>query len=160
MLPFPPIAGSTSTSSSSIDAPMRNPYLRINREPKATDRIKVALVFVVGFGGLAVDDLVRRHRGDTAGRLLAAAGVLAILALLPVVGRWVYIAWMGLGVTIGVFTQPIFLLLAYVLLFVPLGLFFRLIGRDSMQRRLRPPGESYWEDYDESEELSSYFKPY
>jgi hypothetical protein len=67
---------------------------------------------------------------------------------------------MALGVTMGLFTQPVFLALAYTLFFVPMSLLFGLVGRDMMNRKLAAPGESYWEDYDESDDLASYFKQY
>ena len=139
---------------------MNNPYRHINRHPSTTDRVKLAAVFVAGFGGLGAYQLFRLHRGGTGRDLVVAAAVLAVVALLPVVGRWVYVAWMGLGVTIGLFTQPVFLFLSYAVLFVPLSLLFGLIGRDTMKRKPLSQGESYWEDYDESDDLSSYFKQY
>jgi hypothetical protein len=139
---------------------MNNPYRQINRQPSTTDRVKLAAVFVAGFGGLGAYQIVRMHRGDAGRGLVVAAAVLAMTTLLPVVGRWVYVAWMGLGVTIGLFTQPAFLFLAYAVLFVPLALLFALIGRDTMKRKPLSQGESYWEDYDESDDLSSYFEQY
>ena len=42
--------------------------------------------------------------------------------------------------------------------FVPIALIFKVIGRDMIKRKLRPRGESYWEDYEESEDPASYFK--
>lgn len=139
---------------------MKNPYRHINRNPPASDRVKLAAVFVVGFGALGAYQLVRMHREGVGRGFLVAAAALAVLALLPVVGRWVYVAWMGLGVTIGLFTQPVFLLLAYALFFVPVSALFGLIGRDMMRRKLLTRGETYWEDYDESDDLASYFKQY
>jgi hypothetical protein len=139
---------------------MDNPYRHINRNPSTSDRVKLAAVFVVGFGGLGAYQLFRMQREDVGRGLFVTAAVLTVLALLPVVGKWVYVAWMGLGVTIGLFTQPVFLFLAYALFFVPMSLLFGLIGRDMMKRKLLRKGESYWEDYDESDDLSSYFKQY
>ena len=139
---------------------MENPYGHINREPTWIHRLQLAGVFVAGFGGLGLYEWIHLQREGVAETLVALALVLAASTLLPVLGRWIYIAWMGLGVSLGLVTQPIFLLLAYGLLFVPVGLFFRVIGRDRMRRRLLSPRESYWEDYRESDEPSSYFKPY
>jgi hypothetical protein len=135
-------------------------YREINRKPTAGDRAKLALVFVVGFGALGAHQLLKLHHHGAAIGFFVAAAALAVLALLPGIGRVVYIAWMGLGVTIGFFTQPIVLLVAYALLFVPIALVFKAVGRDMMKRKLLPRRESYWEEYDEGDELSSYFKQY
>jgi hypothetical protein len=133
-------------------------YREINKNPSTRDRVKLAIMFAVGFGALGALQMFVRHN-ETAGEgLFAAAAILAILALVPGVGRVVYIAWMGLGVTMGLFTQPIILAIAYVLFFVPIALIFKIIGRDMMKRKLRPREESYWEDYSESEDPASYFK--
>jgi len=133
-------------------------YKIINKNPKPSDRVKLAIVFVVGFGLLGAHRYFMKHEVLAGEILFGLAGGLAVLALLPVVGRYVYIAWMGLGVTMGLFTQPIFLFIAYLLFFVPIALIFKVIGRDMMKRKLLPKGESYWEDCSESEDAATYFK--
>lgn len=139
---------------------MQNPYRHINRTPTWSHRLQLTGVFIVGFGGLALYEWVHLHREHVAETLVATALVLAASTLFPVLGRWIYIAWMGLGVSLGLVTQPIFLLLAYGVIFVPLALIFRVIGRDRMRRGFVSRHESYWEDYRESDEATSYFKQY
>jgi hypothetical protein len=52
-----------------------------------------------------------------------------------------------------------FILLAafYFLLLTPLGLFFRLIGRDTLGRKFDPDAESYWLTRQPPKNLDRYF---
>jgi hypothetical protein len=58
------------------------------------------------------------------------------------------------------FTQPIVVTIAYVVLFVPLGFVFRAMGRDMMKRKMGQKSASYWEDCEEPEDPVTYFKQY
>jgi hypothetical protein len=130
----------------------------VDTRPPFRQRAKLALTFAVAFTLLALLQRWWGH-GSRTPPLMITGGVLAALALLPVIGRLVYVAWMGFGVVIGLFTQPIFMAVAYVLLFVPVGLVFRLMGRDVMRRQ--PDGSpSYWEDYPDTQDKGQYFKQY
>jgi hypothetical protein len=118
------------------------------------------VTILVGLGALgALQYFLKQH--VLAAEILWAVGGAAFLAsLVPGLGRYLYIGWMGLGVTIGLFTQPIVVTVAYVLLFVPLGFLFRLMGRDMMKRKMADKGTSYWENCDEPADPVMYFKQY
>ena len=74
---------------------------------------------------------------------IAAAIFAATALLLPVVLRPVYIVWMRLGHALGWFNTRLILGLVYFLLFAPVALLFRLIGRDPMARKLDAAAGSY-----------------
>lgn len=64
-------------------------------------------------------------------------------------------------------TMPIgfavsFMLLAifYFLLLTPLGLLFRLMGRDPLQRKSNPKAKSYWVAHRPPERLDRYFRQF
>jgi hypothetical protein len=70
-------------------------------------------------------------------------------------------------VGLSVVTFPIGLVLSRVamgflffVLIMPIGLFFRLTGRDSMQRGYDPSAESYWSDPSAKRPRADYFKQY
>ncbi len=83
-----------------------------------------------------------------------------VLSQVPVLGRWLYLLWMGLGLVIGFFTAPVIMLALYAVVVVPVGLWFKLTRRDVMHRRLDPAAQSYWEDYRGSDDPAGYIRQF
>lgn len=135
-------------------------YEAINRDPSRSDQIKAGAVILIGFGILGALQLFLRHRELVAQIMWGIGGLAFVVSLVPGLGRLLYIGWMGIGITIGLFTQPVVIAVAYVLLFVPIGFVFRAMGRDLMKRKLAAKSTSYWENCDEPDDASSYFNPY
>ena len=77
--------------------------------------------------------------------LLGLGGGLVGLGLLapPLLGP-VYRAWMALAFALGFVMTRVILTLAFVGLFVPVSLVFRLLGRDPLHQRPDPRAASYW----------------
>src|SRR5262245_39633726 len=100
-------------------------YEKIDRNPPRAVQIKAGATILIGFALLGALQLFVRHRLMLAEVLWAIGGACFLISLVPGLGRLLYIGWMGLGITIGIFTQPIIVTVAYVLLFVPLGFLFR-----------------------------------
>ena len=73
------------------------------------------------------------------GGLLVVAGLVAPVALRPV--RRV---WMGAAFVMGAVMTRVILTVAWALIFVPIGLVLRAVGKDPLQRRLDPDAETYW----------------
>ncbi|MDO8446171.1 MAG: SxtJ family membrane protein [Deltaproteobacteria bacterium] len=55
----------------------------------------------------------------------------------------IYAGWMKFAHILGWVNTRIILTLVYLIIFTPLALIFRLIGKDPMDRRLEK-GNSYW----------------
>ncbi|HEX8176769.1 MAG TPA: SxtJ family membrane protein [Pyrinomonadaceae bacterium] len=56
--------------------------------------------------------------------------------------------WMAFARVLGAINTRIIMGLFYILIFVPLSLFFKLIGRDEMRRRRWSSGQqTNWDDY-------------
>lgn len=74
----------------------------------------------------------------------AVSGVFIVVALLfPAALKPVYILWMKIGAVLGWINTRIILGLVFFVLFAPIALFFRVIGRDPMQRKLESDALSY-----------------
>jgi hypothetical protein len=88
-------------------------------------------------------------------------GLVVLGALIPVVLRPVYIAWMVLAYALRLVMTPVVLTVIYVVVVVPTGLLLRLSGTDPMRRRPDPDTDSYWrekEPRDDGEErLQTYY---
>lgn len=135
-------------------------YEAINKNPSRAEQIKAGAAILIGFGILGALQFFLRHRETVAEVMWGIGGAAFVVSLVPGLGRLLHIGWMGLGITIGIFTQPVVIAVAYVLLFVPIGFVFRAMGRDLMKRKLAAKGTSYWEKCDEPEDASTYFNQY
>jgi Saxitoxin biosynthesis operon protein SxtJ len=103
---------------------------------------------------------VRGHAG--------LASILALLALTigplgltrPEWMRWIYVGWMVLAFPIGWMVSQVMLAVMFYGLFVPIGLIFRLLGRDPLHRARRPELKSYWAPKPAPADLHRYFKQF
>jgi hypothetical protein len=59
----------------------------------------------------------------------------------------IYLLMTLLAAPIGYVLSAVVLRLIYYGLFTPIALWFRVIGRDAMNRRLEPTAETYWQDH-------------
>ena len=93
---------------------------------------------------------------------LGACGVLVLILAYtaPTVVRWIYIvlsvATAPIGMTIGLLIFAAF----YFLILTPVGLVFRLIGRDVLHRRWDPTIGSYWVPHRKTEKMDRYFRQF
>ncbi|MEM8963630.1 MAG: SxtJ family membrane protein [Acidobacteriota bacterium] len=69
-------------------------------------------------------------------------------AIFPPILKPVYYAWMSLAFTLGWVMTRVILTIAYVLMITPVGLFFRLTGRDALTRKPDREAATYWIDKD------------
>jgi hypothetical protein len=90
-----------------------------------------------------------KQRLTVAGVLGGLAGFFLFLALVaPKLLEPVERVWMAFARVLGAINTRIIMGLFYFLFFVPLSLFFKLIGRDEMRRRRWSSGaETNWDDY-------------
>jgi len=93
----------------------------------------------------------------------AGVGLTQLVLFLTVtdaVTRWLYVGLMVVAFPIGFLLSQVLMALIFYLLFTPIGLFFRLTGRDAMGRKLDPTKKSYWHDRGPQRSPASYFKLY
>ncbi len=81
-----------------------------------------------------------------AARWLGGIGfvLLAFGLVLPAWLKYPYRVWMGLALVLGFVMSHVVLSLVYFLVVTPIGLIFRLRGKDLLDRRLEPGAASYW----------------
>jgi MFS family permease len=142
----------------------------INLEPDDRTLRQFGIIALVGFGFVAAiawfEVLIfsfglGESRTVVAGCFAALAAISALFSLLyPKANLPIY-----LGLT--VLTYPIGFVLSYLimgtlfyLLLAPVGLFFKLTGRDPLARRLEPEASSYWLDARAARPNESYFKQF
>lgn len=91
---------------------------------------------------------------------LSIAGLLLALLSwwLPAAVAPLFIGVMLITLPIGLVLSEIVLLLVYALVFVPMGITFRCLGRDRLARRIDRTRDSYWEAKPQPRSLSSYYR--
>ena len=118
-------------------------------------------LWLVSFGGVALWQALVRGRIELGLSIGALALVVGLAGLTrPEWVRLIYIGWMVLAFPIGWTVSQVILLLMYFGLFAPIGLVFRLIGRDPLQRARRPGVESYWTPKPAPAGVRGYFKQF
>ena len=130
-------------------------------DPSRKTLRQFAGLWLVFFGGMALwQTLVKGH--PTFGLSIAGLALAVGLAGLarPNWVRFIYVGWMILAFPIGWTISQVMLLVMFYGLFTPVGLLFRLIGRDPLQRVRSSGRESYWAPKPAPADLRRYFKQF
>jgi hypothetical protein len=94
---------------------------------------------------------------------LAAVGVVQLLAMLAGVRHLslaLYVLMTLVAFPIGFVLSHVLMALIYYLVMTPIGLAFRVIGRDAMGRKPERERASFWHDRGPARKPSSYFRLY
>lgn len=92
--------------------------------------------------------------------VLAGAGVAcaALAAVRPRLLRLPFLGAMLLALPIGLVVSELMLVAIYFLVFAPVALLFKLIGRDALDRRFDRAAASYWRPKAQPHGVESYFR--
>ena len=74
--------------------------------------------------------------------------------------RWIYLGLTLITFPIGIVVSFVLLAVFYYLLITPVGLFFRLTGRDILQRKFDASAESYWRPRRPAGNIKRYFNQF
>lgn len=72
------------------------------------------------------------------------APLMVLGAILPNLLRPIYIGWMAMALVLGSIVTRVLLTIFFFIIITPVGLFFKLIGRDALHRKLDRGSETYW----------------
>lgn len=103
--------------------------------------------FGIGLGaGFAILGVILSLRGwPHAAFLFGVSGLFLVLGiLLPRALAWLYPPWMAMTRAMGWFSTTIILSLIFYLVFTPIALVLRALGRDFLARRWDRDAPSYW----------------
>ena len=113
------------------------------------------------FGGFAAWQGIVRGRVGLAVALAVLAVVVGCLGLVrPSLIRPIFVGWMVLAFPIGWTISLVLLGLIYYGLFLPIGLAFRLAGRDALRLRPRPDVSTYWTPRAAPADVRRYFRQF
>ena len=112
----------------------------------------------VALGAIAAFGYLRQWPEAVLVVLVVLAAIHLILALVApgVLGR-INSIWMGLGFLMGKVVSPIVMTILFFVLFTPIGLFMKIIGRDELALK-NGGGSSFWKIRTNSQITSESFK--
>ncbi|MCK4857763.1 MAG: hypothetical protein KAT58_07340 [candidate division Zixibacteria bacterium] len=119
---------------------------RINWKPTKPQVRTFAITLLIAFLLFAFI-LLLLGKGETALKAALIGFALSMFSFfIPPLGRIVYLIWMAVSFLLGRITSPVITALIFCLVVIPIGLVFRLIGRDNLNLR-RPLGkDSYFSE--------------
>jgi hypothetical protein len=136
-------------------------WSEIQFRPSDTTLRQFAGLWIAFFGGIAAYQGWIRERTTLALTLAAVGGVVGLLGLIaPKLIRPIYVGWMVAAFPIGWAVSHLILAIIFYGLFTPLALYFRLIGRDALQRGPRPELDSYYVPKTTPADPASYLRQY
>jgi hypothetical protein len=117
-------------------------------------------LWIVFFTGFAAWHGAWRGRTAVGLALVALAFSIGVLGLVrPRAIRPIYIGWMFLTFPIGWLVSSIVMAIVYYGVFTPIGLAFRLLGRDALRRRPKKT-DSYWQVKPPVTDIRRYFRQF
>lgn len=132
---------------------MLNPFGEVNWDPGLAERRKFAASLIIGLPCVAAVLLVAgRLRGAdwSLGIPLAVGGIGAALGLIlwvrPQIARPFYIGWYAAAGGVGFVIGNAALAAVYLLIFAPVGLAMRIMGRPSFTKGFDRSTPTYWRD--------------
>lgn len=99
-------------------------------------------------------------RGVAIGFWMVAAGCGGLAAVAPTMLRPLYLLLTVIGLPIGFVIAHVVMAMVFFGLFTPIGLVFRLIGRDALERRLDRNASTYWVPRRPAASASRYFRQF
>jgi hypothetical protein len=119
-------------------------FRHVQWDPSRTELLKFARAMLIGFAVIGLYVAWRQDQFGTATFTLWGIGAgLAVAALIPVVGRLAYLVIYVVSGLMGFVVSRIILTAIFYLLFAPLGLLLKALGKDFLHARRNPAGSEW-----------------
>lgn len=93
--------------------------------------------------------------------MLLVGSLVAVLSFAwPAAVKPIFVGLMLAAAPIGMVVGEIAMLLIFLGVFLPIGLIFRLLGRDALQLKIDKNATTYWQPKIEPKQVSSYYRRY
>jgi hypothetical protein len=135
--------------------------IEINRNPGKGELNWFGLIFLAFFALVGALVWFKFGRREIARWIWAGAGTVTLVYYaVPPFRRLLYLAWMYAAYPIGWLMSHLVLGIVFYLVFMPIGLIMRLVGRDPLQRRFLENEKSYWREHDPHQKPERYFRQF
>ncbi len=137
------------------------PLIELNKNPSRQELFIFGALFALFFGLIAGLIWWKFHAATVAYVVWSiAAAITFVFYALPPIRKPLYLGWIYLAYPIGWVISHTAMALIYYLVFTPIGLTMRLLGRDPMERRFDRSAASYWVEHDPAGEPGRYFRQF
>ena len=135
--------------------------IKLNKTPSRRELFIFGAMFAAFFGLIGGLVLWKSQTLTAAYVIWSIAAFITILffAVRPI-RKPIYLGWIYLAYPIGWVVSHTAMAVIYYLVFTPIGLIMRLLGRDPMERRLDRSAASYWVEHDPATEPGRYFRQF
>jgi hypothetical protein len=135
--------------------------IEINKNPSPRELRWFGLI-VLAFGALISGLIYARTRGAVGASVPVGAAVLVALFYyaVPALRRPLYLGWMYACLPVGLVMSFVLLAAIYFLVFTPIGLLMRLVGRERVPRGFDRRATSYWIRRPAARPPASYFRQF
>jgi len=144
--------------------------LDLNLRPDRKTLFQFGFVCLIAFGILGGLVWWRKaflffHLGDgarTVAFVMWGVGALSALFSLaaPGLNRFIYLGIVLITYPIGFVVSHVLMGVVFYLVITPVGLVFRLIGRDPLSRRFDRNAPTYWVKHEEPDDVERYFRQF
>ena len=136
--------------------------LDVDWNPDATMLRRFCVAGAIFFGGLAALALYKSWALAWLGWVSAglALTLLVFAVVSPRLGLPLYVVLTALTFPLGIVISYVVLGILFFGVMTPIGMLFRLMGRDALQRGFDPKRESYWIEREPNTELKRYFRQF
>jgi len=133
----------------------------INKNPSRRELMVFGLLLAV-FVGLVGGLCQLKFNAPSAARAvwLGGGALAALFFLVPKVRRPIYLGWIYAAFPIGFVVSHVILAAIYYLVFTPIGLLLRLMGKDPMSRAFDRTARSYWVEHDPHKDPRRYLRQF
>lgn len=135
------------------------PLIEINWNPNRKELRNFGIVAFIASALVSLLLYLFKGLGIQWAAIIIAAGFISFLTsmIFPKLTRFIYLGLILVTLPIGYMVSFILLALFYFLLLTPLGLLFRLIGRDPLRRKFDASMKSYWLTHQSPDNPERYF---
>jgi hypothetical protein len=136
--------------------------LDVNWNPSRRELRQFAGILLPAFAGIVGAVVLYRSGSWTTAVVIWTAAVVvgAIGLAVPAFAKLVFVAWMAAAYPIGWTVSHLVLVAAYYLVFTPIGLIMRLLGRDALARNGPRSEKTYWVPHEPGRDVASYFRQF
>ena len=136
------------------------PLIEVNKDPSQRELRWFGLI-VLTFGAVVSGSIYARSHSMLAWIPLGVGALIAaVYYALPGLRRTIYLGWMYAFLPLGMVMSFVLLAVIYFLIFTPIGLLARLVGRDRVPRGFDRAAASYWIKRPAPRPPESYFRQF